>query len=220
MMPARIGGHERVDIGFDQGASVELLVAQALIELHLLRFHLLACGIIGADQQVADDGAQIVAQRRDRYNGRKAAAVLADVGQLVDVFDSARGFENQCLEAWRDRRVEFGAQRHRAGDHFLRVGNVCRSDLVYHVGGCIAQHAFGADIENLNDAFLVGGDAGEVGAIENGILQRPSFQQSLFAAHLGDGRDSRSVGHMILHVYLALFERSSKAWATASDCSR
>ena len=36
-------------------ASVELLVAQPLIELQLLRFDLLARGIVGADQQIADD---------------------------------------------------------------------------------------------------------------------------------------------------------------------
>ena len=50
-----IGGHQRVDVGFDQRARVELLVAQALIELLLLGFHLLARGIVGADQQIADD---------------------------------------------------------------------------------------------------------------------------------------------------------------------
>ena len=45
----RIGGHQRVDIGFDEGTRVELLIAQALIELLLLLFHLLAGGIIRAD---------------------------------------------------------------------------------------------------------------------------------------------------------------------------
>ncbi len=219
-MPARIGGHQRVDVGFDQGARVELLVAQALIELHLFRFHLLARGIVGADQQIADDRALIVAQRRDRHDRRKAAAILADVGQLVDVLDAARGLEHQRLEARRDRGAEFGAQRLGARDHFLRIGNIGRRDLVHHVGGRVAQHALGADVEDLNDAFLVGGDAREVGAVENRVLQRPRLQQSLFAAHLGGCRERRSLGHVILHVYLARFERSSKACATASDCSR
>ena len=82
--------------------------------------------------------------------------------------------------------AEFGAQRHRAGDHFLRIGDIGRRDLVHHVGGRVAQHALGADIEDLNHAFLVGGDTREVGAIENRVLQGPRFQQSLFAAHLGD----------------------------------
>ena len=72
----RIGGHQRVDVRFDQRTRIELLVAQALIELLLLGFHLLARGVVGADQQIADDSALIVAQRRDRHDGRKAAAVL------------------------------------------------------------------------------------------------------------------------------------------------
>ena len=99
----RIGGHQRVDVRFDERARVELLVAQALIELHPLGFDLLARGVVGADQQVADDGVLSVAQRRDRHDRREAAAVLADVGQLVDVLDPARGLEDQCLEARRDR---------------------------------------------------------------------------------------------------------------------
>ena len=53
----RIGGHQRVDVGFDERAGVELLVAQALIELLLLLLDLLARGVVGADQQVADDAA-------------------------------------------------------------------------------------------------------------------------------------------------------------------
>ncbi len=52
-------------------------------------FRLLARGVVGADQQVADDGVLIVAQGRDRHDRREAAAVLADVGQLVDVLDTA-----------------------------------------------------------------------------------------------------------------------------------
>ena len=230
MMPRRIGGHDRVDVGFDQGARVELLVAQALIELHLLRFDLLARGVVGADQQVADDGALIVAQRGDRHDGRKAAAVLADVGQLVDVLDPARGLEDQGLEARRDGGCQFHAQGHGARDHFLRIGDVGRRDLVHHVDGRVAQHALGADVENLNDAFLVGGDAGEVGAVENRVLQGPGFEQRLFAADLGDDihrpgsprpmRQLRSVCHVILHVHLALAPRSLYACATASDCSR
>jgi hypothetical protein len=65
---------------------------------------LLARGVVGADQQVADDDTQIVAQRRHRHHGREAAAVLADAGQFVDVLDAARGLEDQRLEAGRDRR--------------------------------------------------------------------------------------------------------------------
>ena len=186
MMPARIGGHQRVDVGFDQRARVELLVAQALVELLLLRFHLLARGVVGADQQIADDPALIVAQRRDRDDRREAAAVLADVGQLVDVLDAARGLEHQRLESRRNRGCQLEAQRFGARDHFLRIGNVGRRDLVHDVGGRIAQHAFGADIEDLNDALLVGGDAREVGAVEDRVLQGAGLKQGLFAPDLGD----------------------------------
>ena len=102
---------------------------------------------------------------------------------------------------------ELEAQRLGARDHFLRIGDVGRGDLVHHVGGRVAQHALGADIEDLNDAFLVGGDAREVGAVENRVLQGPRFEQSLFAADLGDdihravgilgeGRRHQSVCHV------------------------
>jgi hypothetical protein len=45
----RIGGHQCVDIGFDQRACVELLVAQALIGLLLLFLDQFARGVVGAD---------------------------------------------------------------------------------------------------------------------------------------------------------------------------
>ena len=134
-------------------------------------FGLLARGIIGANQQITDDRALIVAQRRDRDDCRKTAAILADVSQFVDVLDPARRLEDQRLEARRDRGGEFQAQRSGTRDHFLRIGNVGRRDLVHHFGGRIAQHALGADVEYLNDALFVGGDAREVGAVENRVLQ-------------------------------------------------
>ena len=109
----RISGHQRVDVRLEQRASVELMVTQALTEQLLLCFDLLARRVVCADQQVADDAAVIVdvAQRGDRDDGREAAAVLADVSQLVDVLDAARGLEHQRLEARRDRRLQLGAQR-------------------------------------------------------------------------------------------------------------
>jgi hypothetical protein len=73
-----------------------------------------------------------VAQRRDRHHRREAAAVLADVGELVDVLDAARGLEDERLEARRDRRAELDAERLGARDHFLRIGDVGRRDLVHH----------------------------------------------------------------------------------------
>jgi hypothetical protein len=56
MMPDGSVVDDGVDVGFDQRARVELLVAQALVELLLLGLDLLAGGVVGADQQVADDG--------------------------------------------------------------------------------------------------------------------------------------------------------------------
>ena len=44
-------------------------------------------------------------------------------------------------------------------DYRTRIRNIGRGDLVHDLGGRVAKHAFGADIENLNDAFGVGGDA-------------------------------------------------------------
>ncbi len=61
-----------------------------------LQLDLLPHRIVGADQQVADDVAVVVAQRRDRHDRGKAAAVLADVRQFIDVFDAARRLEAQA----------------------------------------------------------------------------------------------------------------------------
>ena len=54
-----------------------------------LFLHLLARGVVGADQEVADDPAADVAQGGHRDDGREARSVLADVGQLVLVLDPA-----------------------------------------------------------------------------------------------------------------------------------
>src|ERR1022692_774354 len=53
-------------------------------------------------------------------------------------------------------------------------------DFVHHLGGRVAKHALGADVEDLDDAFRVGGDAREVGAVEDRALQRPCLKQRLF----------------------------------------
>ena len=169
-----------------------MLEKLALLKIALCRapafsrrlFRLLARGIVGADQQIADDGVLRVAQRRDGHHRREAAPILADVGQLVDIFDPARGLEDQCLEAWRNRGSELDAQRLGARDHFLRIGNVGRRDLVHHFGGRVAQHPLSADVEDLNDAVRVGGDAREIHAVENRGLQRPRFTRRLFAPDL------------------------------------
>ena len=162
-----------------------MLVAKTLIEFLLLRLDALAGSVVGADQEVADDPALIVAQRRDRYNRREAAAVLANVGELVDIFDSARGLENQRIETGRNRRAQFHAESVGAGNQLLRVGNIGRRDLVENVGSRIPEHPLGADIEQLDDTLVVGGDAREVGAVEDGVLQRAGLEERFLPAHLG-----------------------------------
>ena len=127
-----------------------------------------------------------VAQRRDRHHRRKAAAIFTNVSQLVDVLNAARGLEDQRLEARRNRGCQLKAQGLGAHDHFLRIGNIGGSDLVHHFDGGVAQHALGADVEDLNDALRVGGDTGEVSAVENRALQRPRFEEErLFTPDLG-----------------------------------
>src|ERR1700690_1575169 len=50
------------------------------------------------------------------------------------------------------------------------------ADLVHYLGGRVAQHPLGADVENLDNALRVGGDAGEVGAVEDRALQGPGLE--------------------------------------------
>ena len=169
----RVGGDAR-----EVGAVEDRALQGPRLEQRL--FRLLARGVVGANQQIADDGVLRVAQRRDRHHRREPAPILADVGQLVDVLDPARGLEHQGLEARRDRGCEFDAQRFGARDQLLRIGNVGRRDLVHHFGGRVAKHPLGADVEDLNDALRVGGDAREVGAVEDRALQGPRLEQRLF----------------------------------------
>ena len=121
--------------------------------------------------------AVVVAQRRDRHDRREAAAVLADVGQLVDVLDLARGLEGQRLEARRDRGPELECQGLGPLPDFLRVVDVARPDLVDDLVRAVAQHALGADVEELDDAVFVGRDDREVGAGQDRVLQRARFEQ-------------------------------------------
>jgi hypothetical protein len=81
---------------------------------------------------------------------------------------------------------EFDAQRFGARDQLLRIGNVGRCDRVHHFGGRVAQHALGADVENLNHALRVGGDTREVGAVENRALQGACLEQRLLAPKFHD----------------------------------
>jgi hypothetical protein len=50
----------------------------------------------------------------------------------------------------------------------------------------VAQHALGADVEQLDDAFFVGGDDREIGAVEDRVLQRPRLEQRFLTPHFGD----------------------------------
>ena len=81
--------------------------------------------------------------------------------------------------------AELEAQCLRARRHFLRVVDVARADLVDDFGGAVAQHALGADVEQLDDAFLVGGDDREIGAGQDRVLQRAGLEQCVLAAHVG-----------------------------------
>jgi hypothetical protein len=79
-----------------------------------------------------------------------------------------------------NRGSKFDTQLFGPHDDFLRVRNVGRSNLVHDIGGRIAQHALGADVENLDDTLGIGGDTGEVGAIENRTLQGSGLEKRLF----------------------------------------
>src|SRR5664280_3901819 len=53
-------------------------------------------------------------------------------------------------------------------------------DLVHHFAGRVAKHPLGADVEDLYDALGVGGDAREIGAVENRALQGARLEQHFF----------------------------------------
>src|SRR5674476_1068468 len=67
-----------------------------------------------------------------------------------------------------------------ASSAFLRIGDLGWRDFVHHLQRRIAQHALSADVKNLDHAVGVGGDAGEISAVENGLLQGAGFEQRLF----------------------------------------
>ena len=66
-----------------------------------------------------------IAEGGDRDDGGEAAAVLAAVGELVDVFDAAGGFEDEGFEAGSDGCAEFDAESGGAGDEL----EACRTGL-------------------------------------------------------------------------------------------
>ena len=150
-------------------------------------FGLFARSIVSADQQIADDGVLGIAERGHGDHCREPAPVLSNICQLVDVLDAARSLEHQCLEAGPNRGSELGAERLGVRDHFLRIGNAGRSDLVHHFCGCVTQHPLGAHIEDLDDAPGVGRDAREVRAVENRVLECAGLECRRFRSlDLGD----------------------------------
>ena len=81
-----------------------------------------------------------------------------------------------CAVAVSARRIYHGAL-----DHFLWIVNIARAYPVHDLGGPVAQHALGAGVEQLDDAFLVGGDDREIGARKDRALQGARFEQRLLA---------------------------------------
>jgi hypothetical protein len=72
---------------------------------------------------------------------------------------------------------ELEAQCLGARHHFLPIVHVARADPVHDFGGDVAQHALRADVEQLDDALLVGGDDREIGAGENAVCNAPVFSK-------------------------------------------
>ena len=150
-----------------------------------LRLDPLAHRVVGADEQVSDEIAVVVAQRRDRHDRGKAAAVLAHVGQFVDVLDAARGLERECLETRGDGGSQLKTQGFGPRHDFDGVVDVARGDPVDDLRRLVAEHALGPDVEQLDDALLVGRDDREVGAGQDGVLQGAGLEQCPLAADFG-----------------------------------
>jgi hypothetical protein len=55
----------------------------------------------------------------------------------------------------------------------------------------------------LNNAFIVGGDTREIGAVENGVLQRAGPDRGLFSPDLGD--NLRRTGGFFVHNGIGIF---------------
>jgi hypothetical protein len=56
-----------------------------------------------------------------------------------------------------------------------------RRDLVDDIGSGITEHAFGSDSEDLNNALFICCNAGEVGAVEDGVLEGLSLELFAFS---------------------------------------
>ena len=71
--------------------------------------------------------------------------------------------------------------------------DVARADPVDDLGGRVAQHALGADVEQLDDALLVGGDDREIGAGEDRVLQGARLEQGGTDSSFGHGPLARPI---------------------------
>ena len=154
--------------------------------------------VISTNQKITDDGVLRIAQCGDGDDGREAAAVLANIRQLVDILDAAGRLENECLKPGCDRGLQFDAQGLGTRDDFSWIRDVRRSDLVDYIFGGVAKHALSTDIEDLYDAFCVGRNLGEVGTVKDGSLQCFSPKQRVAGraatAFQRDGVQSRGRG--------------------------
>jgi hypothetical protein len=59
----------------------------------------LASGVVGTNKEVPYDRVVHVSLRGYRDHRGEASTVFSDVGQLIDVFDSARSFEDERFES-------------------------------------------------------------------------------------------------------------------------
>jgi len=167
---------------------------EALLGPQPLVFGVFSHRVVGRDEQIADDRTAIGAQRGDRNDGRQTAFVLTDVSQLVNVLDSPRRLEHKRLEARRDLDRILLAECGGPQAQFERVGDIGRGNLVDDIGGSEPQHQLGAGIEQLNNPHFVGGDDGEIGAVQYGLLQRAGFHNQLVDADFGEADLAGIVG--------------------------
>ena len=84
-----------------------------------------------------------------------------------------------------------------AGNQLLRIGDIGWRDLVQHFGGRVAQHALGANVEDLDDTLGVSGDTRKIGAVKNRVLQGSRLEQRLFRL-LAHGDITQDAGEVTL----------------------
>jgi hypothetical protein len=152
----------------------------------------LARGVVGTDEQIADDRVLCVAQRRDGHHRRGSGCRPCGCRSARRCLRSARGLEHQRLEAGvigvPSSTLSALARAMTSCGSEMSAGVIC----VHHVGGGVAEHPLGADVEDLDDALRVGGDAREVGAVKDRTLKGPRVEERLPVsnAYVGGSRIS------------------------------